>query len=193
MAQWCEVKYTFTAIDSKGRETQGEVDAWNPGQAVSMIRAQGLFPTLVRAKKGEEEGAGFERAGIFASAQRRMEADAKREKVRQWKSDMAAANDEIKREARQKLPKEILMTVGGFGVFLICVKAVVDVSEGGGQEGGFNSLLFLVLMAYLLPATIANWRGHQNRVAISALNILLGWSVLGWIIALVWSLTAIRK
>jgi hypothetical protein len=32
-------------------------------------------------------------------------------------------------------------------------------------------------------------RRHHNRSAIIALNLLLGWTILGWITALVWSLT----
>jgi hypothetical protein len=52
---------------------------------------------------------------------------------------------------------------------------------------------FLVVLAfflYLLPAEIALRRRHHNRMAIVALNILLGWTVLGWIAAFVWSLTS---
>jgi T4 superinfection immunity protein len=43
---------------------------------------------------------------------------------------------------------------------------------------------------YLLPAFVAEWRRHKNAVAIAVLNILLGWTVLGWIIALVWAFTS---
>jgi len=32
-------------------------------------------------------------------------------------------------------------------------------------------------------------RRHHNRVAIFALNLLAGWTAVGWIIALVWALT----
>jgi len=36
---------------------------------------------------------------------------------------------------------------------------------------------------------IALARGHRNAVAITAVNILLGWTFVGWVVALVWSLT----
>jgi hypothetical protein len=49
--------------------------------------------------------------------------------------------------------------------------------------------IFLLGM-YFLPAIIAAARQHRQTLAIFALNLLLGWSVIGWIIALVWSLTA---
>jgi hypothetical protein len=42
---------------------------------------------------------------------------------------------------------------------------------------------------YFLPAIVAFNRKHAQRGAIFLLNFLLGWSVLGWIIAIVWSMT----
>ncbi|MBY0379424.1 MAG: superinfection immunity protein [Burkholderiales bacterium] len=42
---------------------------------------------------------------------------------------------------------------------------------------------------YFLPSIIANLRNHKNTTAIFVLNLLLGWSLLGWIICLVWSFT----
>ena len=49
----------------------------------------------------------------------------------------------------------------------------------------------LVLIAlYLVPTFIAAMRHHHNVVAIAALNILLGWSFIGWIAAFVWALTS---
>jgi len=47
----------------------------------------------------------------------------------------------------------------------------------------------LFLMAYMFPTIIAASKGRSNVGAIAALNILLGWSVIGWIAALVWALT----
>ena len=45
-------------------------------------------------------------------------------------------------------------------------------------------------LIYLVPTIVAYGRLHHNRPAILALNILLGWTILGWIVSLVWSLTA---
>jgi hypothetical protein len=47
--------------------------------------------------------------------------------------------------------------------------------------------------AYLLPSIIAAFRRHHNTAAILALNVLLGWTVLGWVVSLVWAVTAIKK
>ncbi len=54
-----------------------------------------------------------------------------------------------------------------------------------------SGLLMLIafLMIYLLPVGIAFQRRHRDRLAITAIDILLGFTVLGWIAALIWSLT----
>jgi hypothetical protein len=48
-------------------------------------------------------------------------------------------------------------------------------------------LLIAVLFTYLLPTAIAGMRHHRNAVAITLLNLLLGWTGLGWVIAFAWS------
>jgi hypothetical protein len=40
---------------------------------------------------------------------------------------------------------------------------------------------------YLLPTLVASRRGHPNAGPIAALNLLLGWTGVGWIAALIWS------
>jgi hypothetical protein len=42
---------------------------------------------------------------------------------------------------------------------------------------------------YLLPTLIALIRSHNKLGQIAALNIFLGWLVIGWIGGLIWSLT----
>ncbi|MGB5831085.1 MAG: superinfection immunity protein [Thiohalocapsa sp.] len=51
----------------------------------------------------------------------------------------------------------------------------------------------LVLFAYFIPAFAAWERKHHNKMAITALNLLLGWTLIGWIAALVWAFTAVRE
>lgn len=50
-------------------------------------------------------------------------------------------------------------------------------------------LLSVVLIAvlYFLPTLIAFIRHHKNSLAVFLLNLLLGWTGLGWIVSLVWS------
>lgn len=51
-------------------------------------------------------------------------------------------------------------------------------------------LLLLLVVVYFIPCWVAINRNHNSQMAIGVLNILLGWTVLGWIIALVWSCTS---
>ncbi len=49
--------------------------------------------------------------------------------------------------------------------------------------------LILLLFLYFLPTIIANEKKKKNTGAIFALNLLLGWTLIGWVITLVWALT----
>ncbi len=48
--------------------------------------------------------------------------------------------------------------------------------------------LFL-LAIYFIPTIVATARNHHNTTAIFWLNFLLGLTAIGWIVALIWSLT----
>ncbi len=52
----------------------------------------------------------------------------------------------------------------------------------------FNIILALFLLAlYLAPTIIAISTDHKQITAIVLLNILLGWTIIGWVGALIWS------
>lgn len=59
--------------------------------------------------------------------------------------------------------------------------------------GGHELILIILVFAYFIPAVVAVSRHYHNAAAIFILNLLLGWTVLGWIIALVWASTAVRR
>lgn len=42
---------------------------------------------------------------------------------------------------------------------------------------------------YLAPALVARYRGHRQRLAIFVLTMLAGWTLLGWVLAMVWACT----
>jgi hypothetical protein len=50
-----------------------------------------------------------------------------------------------------------------------------------------QAFLLLSLLLYLVPGIVAIVRSHQHAGAIFVLDLLLGWTLLGWIIALVWA------
>jgi Superinfection immunity protein/Putative peptidoglycan binding domain len=67
-------------------------------------------------------------------------------------------------------------------------------NRGRDTEIAGGTVVFILVFAfYFLPALIAASRHHHNAMAIFALNLLLGWTVLGWIAALIWSLTAVNR
>jgi hypothetical protein len=51
-------------------------------------------------------------------------------------------------------------------------------------------LVMVLPLVYMFPWLVAAGRAHHNRSAIAVLNLLLGWTVLGWVTALVWACTA---
>lgn len=54
-----------------------------------------------------------------------------------------------------------------------------------------SEILGLIVIAYFVPAFVAWHRRHPQTKAIFALDLLLGWTFVGWVLALVWALTAI--
>lgn len=49
------------------------------------------------------------------------------------------------------------------------------------------------LSVYFLPSLVSALRKHPSDMAIFILNLLLGWTFLGWVLALVWSFTGVPK
>jgi hypothetical protein len=46
----------------------------------------------------------------------------------------------------------------------------------------------VMIVLYFLPTMIAYIRGRHNKITIMVLNLCIGWSVIGWIVSLVWAL-----
>ena len=51
--------------------------------------------------------------------------------------------------------------------------------------------VLLIIAFYFLPTIIG--RNKKNVTAIFLLNLLLGWTIIGWIIALIWATTYERE
>jgi len=49
------------------------------------------------------------------------------------------------------------------------------------------TITILILSIYFIPAIYAYGNKRKNAGAITVLNLLLGWTLLGWVIALVWA------
>ncbi len=57
----------------------------------------------------------------------------------------------------------------------------------------FGLLLIPFGAIHFLPTIIAALRNSRHVVAIFLLNLLLGWTVIGWIVALIWAFTSEPK
>lgn len=82
---------------------------------------------------------------------------------------------------KQKRPGTLL------AVSVIAISLLVGAAYGGNGAVILGTMFGLFL--YLLPAFIAYQRWHTNRHAILVINVFLGWSVIGWLGALIWSAT----
>ena len=66
-------------------------------------------------------------------------------------------------------------------------------ADGIANLVGFQLILGFMFGIYLAPSIIAVVRGHHRWPWIGFLNFATGWTVAGWIAALVWSTTAIGE
>jgi hypothetical protein len=55
------------------------------------------------------------------------------------------------------------------------------------------SLTFFILIIYFIPSIIARNRKVKNFGSIIAVNIFLGWTFIGWVVALAWGLSSNRE
>jgi uncharacterized membrane protein len=49
-------------------------------------------------------------------------------------------------------------------------------------------MLVLIVLIYMLPTLIAFGREHPRRQDVAVLNILLGWTLIGWFVVFLWAL-----
>jgi Superinfection immunity protein len=98
------------------------------------------------------------------------------------------------RRRRIKWALALVLMFGAFGFF---VAGQLLPSSWGAVEVSPNFVnliqLGMLAFAYFIPALNAWSRNHHNSGAILVLNLLLGWTVLGWVAALVWSATAVKQ
>lgn len=47
--------------------------------------------------------------------------------------------------------------------------------------------ILIIVLVYFLPGIVGFSKGKNNAGAIFILNLFLGWSFIGWIVALIWA------
>ena len=53
--------------------------------------------------------------------------------------------------------------------------------------------LSIFVIIYFFPVIVAASKNRSNTSAIVVTNLFLGWTVIGWVIALIWATTDGRK
>lgn len=48
-------------------------------------------------------------------------------------------------------------------------------------------VVFFAIFVYLFPTVVASRRESKRAGGVFALNLLLGWTFIGWVVALVWA------
>jgi hypothetical protein len=48
-------------------------------------------------------------------------------------------------------------------------------------------ILCFALVLYFFPSIVASGRENHNTTAIFVFNLFLGWTLIGWVLALVWA------
>jgi hypothetical protein len=61
--------------------------------------------------------------------------------------------------------------------------------NGGIPMQDFNLFWVVVLVIYFAPSIVGELRRHRNAMAINVVNIFLGWTLVGWVVALAWAFT----
>ena len=61
-------------------------------------------------------------------------------------------------------------------------------SETLDSLGVLAFIVIVILIIYFIPAMIAEHREHRNKRAILVVNFFFGWTLLGWVGALVWAI-----
>jgi hypothetical protein len=58
---------------------------------------------------------------------------------------------------------------------------------------GFIFAVFVLLQIYLFPSVIALLRNCDKTVNIALINLIFGWTVIGWFIAFFWAMNGKRS
>ena len=74
--------------------------------------------------------------------------------------------------------------------FVVLIAGLIG--QGTNDIAFVAAIVFIAgaFVLYFCPSLVANRRKHPNETAIIVLNFLLGWTVIGWVVSLVWAYSA---
>ncbi len=87
---------------------------------------------------------------------------------------------------------------GSMVVVIVCLCLLGMAAEPDTRAVIFGTILFGIvglgsLGVYFIPTIISMMSKKRNTPAIAVLNIFLGWTLIGWVAALVWAVAQERK
>jgi hypothetical protein len=80
-----------------------------------------------------------------------------------------------------------------FAEFNASTRYRTAVVNKGAKTMGLGIILAILVLLYFMPFLVAAGRDHHNAGAIGVTNLFLGWTGLGWVIALIWASTVVRR
>jgi hypothetical protein len=72
-------------------------------------------------------------------------------------------------------------------VWLIIIGVTVFANHPTPGDIRMIILIGISAVIYFAPAIVAAMRSHRQTAAIVLLNLFLGWTLIGWVVALVWA------
>src|SRR5690349_18167920 len=80
----------------------------------------------------------------------------------------------------------VALWIGGSAFILLgALMFAMAVNDQARESIAYILLFGCGLALYFVPAIVASQRQHPNREAITVLNLVAGWTLLGWVVALV--------
>jgi len=61
------------------------------------------------------------------------------------------------------------------------------------QTNNGASMEILFIAVYLTPALIAFWRDVPNYYSILIVNLVIGWTIIGWFVTLGWAFSGVNE
>ena len=81
-----------------------------------------------------------------------------------------------------------MKSISLFLYLLFGTAGILGVISGSSEVFILSILLAILLIIYFIPSVIAFSRKCPSTLAITALNLFLGWTLFGWVASLVWAL-----
>src|SRR5687767_7698753 len=90
----------------------------------------------------------------------------------------------------------VLLRIAYLVLWMVIAWSMGQTPPSGPNEFGkvFAYSFFLAaLLVYLLPTYEAWCRQHRSLLAIALVNVFLGWSLIGWVVSIVWAHKGSRR